>query len=372
MTRKKLLFLATEDWFVRSHFLPLLRAAAEEGFDVVVAAADSGVLRDVEGIRFIPIPSTRGSLLPWQASVDVSHIKALIAREQPDIVHAIALKPIAQLVWSGASCARVFALTGRGFLAAGKAPWRALAGVMMQHTLRSALDAPNTILLVENKSDAAWGEAGRVLPMDRVVLMPGAGVDPDKFAISPEPPGDIVVGVVARLIQSKGVDLAVAAVEKLRADGRAITLRIAGERDPHNPASVSAEEIARWRATPGVELQGRVSDINAFWAGVHIACLPSRGGEGLPRSLLEAAACGRPIVTTDTPGCADFVVHGQTGLICPRDDVNALSDALRTLSADSALRARMGEAGRARVLSAYTEAHAAACAVSAWRKLVSR
>src|SRR5262249_51494740 len=150
---------------------------------------------------------------------------------------------------------------------------------------------------------------------DRVALMPGAGVNTDVFTPQP-PPADepIVVGVVARLIRSKGIDLAVEAVKRLRATGMNIVLRIAGGVEAQNPEHVSDGEIAAWRATGGVELLDRISDVPAFWAGVHIACLPSRGGEGLPRSLLEAAACGRPIVTTDVPGCRDFIGDSGAGL----------------------------------------------------------
>src|SRR5690606_6717476 len=151
--------------------------------------------------------------------------------------------------------------------------------------------------------------------------------------VSPEPSGDaIVVGVVTRLIRSKGVDLAVEAVRRLRAEGVNVALRIAGEADAENPGRVSAEEIARWRAQAGVEVLGRVTDVNGFWRHTHIACLPSRGGEGLARSLLEAAACGRPVVTSDTPGCADFVRHKETGLVVCSEDAAALADALRLLA----------------------------------------
>jgi glycosyltransferase involved in cell wall biosynthesis len=115
---------------------------------------------------------------------------------------------------------------------------------------------------------------------------------------------------------------------------------------------------------------GRVHDAAAFWRGVHVACLPSRGGEGLPRTLLEAAACGRPIVTSDAPGCADFVGGDAIGLVTPRDDVAALAAALQRLAFDAELRRRMGEAARAKVLAGYTEAHAAAVAARAWHAVL--
>jgi glycosyltransferase involved in cell wall biosynthesis len=228
--------------------------------------------------------------------------------------------------------------------------------------------APRSVLLVENMADADWVAGAEPLAPQQVLRIPGAGVDIEAFTPTPEPTScPITVGLAARLIYSKGVDLAVAAVQKLRGEGMDIVLRVAGDIDPQNPERVREVEIAQWRAADGVELLGRFSDINAFWSGVHIACLPSRGGEGLPRSLLEAAAAGRAIVTTDVPGCADFVVNGETGLVVASDDVSALADALQALAENAEQRRGMGAAGRARVEQGYTEQHAADAAARAWR-----
>jgi glycosyltransferase involved in cell wall biosynthesis len=156
----------------------------------------------------------------------------------------------------------------------------------------------------------------------------------------------------------------------LRGQGKDVVLRIAGEADRDSPEAVPAAEIERWRALDGVEVLGRVDDVNAFWAGGHIACLPSRGGEGLPRSLLEAAACARPIVTTDAPGCRDLVT-ADIGVVTPREDVAALTEALQRLVQDKDLRASMGAAARAKIVGGYTETHAAAVASRAWSRVTA-
>lgn len=370
MSKPKLLFLVTEDWFLRSHFLPLVRRAITDGFECVVAARDTGALKDAYGVRLIDMPFARGSMRPWELGRQVARLRAVIAQERPALIHAIALKPIALLAFARVrDVARVFAVTGRGYLAVGRAPWTALVRWRLRRTLRREMRAPHSVLLVENMADADWVAGAEPLAPHQVVRMPGAGVDVEAFTPTAEPAiGPIVVGLAARLIYSKGVDLAVAAVQKLRGEGMDIVLRVAGDVDPQNPERVREAEIAHWRAADGVELLGRVSDINAFWSDVHIACLPSRGGEGLPRSLLEAAAAGRPIVTTDVPGCADFVVNSETGLVVAPDDVNALADALRALAEDEMQRRAMGAAGRARVEQGYTEQHAADAAARAWRK----
>jgi glycosyltransferase involved in cell wall biosynthesis len=369
MSAKKLLFLATEDWFVRSHFMPLVARAQAEGYDVSVAARASGA--NLNGARLIDMPFARGSLHIWDVGRELGAVRDLLHREEPDIVHAIALKPIALLLMAGArDRGRAFAVTGRGYMAVRGAAWTRLILDLLARRLRAAVATSRAMLLVENTADRLWVEGGAPLPDDHVALMPGAGVDPVAFSPATEPaPSPIIVGIASRLVWSKGIDLAVEAVRQLRASGLDIELHVAGAADPHNPEHVEDADIATWRATPGVRLLGRVEDINAFWAGAHIACAPSRGGEGLPRALLEAAACGRPIVTTDAPGCDEFVIGGQTGLVVSREDAAALADALRRLAENAAARRRMGEHARARVLASYTERHAADCAAAAWRRL---
>lgn len=366
----KILFVVTEDWFFRSHFLALADRARAEGYEVLVAARNSGALNG-ENVRVLDMPFARGAFGPAALIGQVRKLQGVIDAERPDVIHAIALKSIALTMMADRRGAgRAFALTGRGYLALdGAPPWIKLMGAGFRGMLRVALDRPRSVLVVENLADKAWVEGGRTLADNRFVLMPGAGVAVAAFPVAPEPPAPpVVVGIVARLIRSKGIDRAVAAIAALREGGVDIVLRVAGDTDPENPEHVSETEIAQWRATPGVELVGRIKDVASFWAGAHIACLPSRGGEGLPRSLLEAAACGRPIVTTDAPGCIDFV-GGVAGIVSKRDDTASLTEALKQLALDPTLRCRLGAQARARVEDGYTIEHAGAQAAKAWARI---
>lgn len=374
MAARKLLFLITEDWFFRSHFMPLLERARADGFEVLIAGRMGDAEADLTaaGARTIAAPFARGSLKIGDVRREAGYVRELIERERPDIVHAIALKPITLLMLSGAKAPRVLAVTGRGYIAVARALWPRGVAWTLARMIRANLNDPRAILAVENVSDRRWVEGGAPLPDERVVLMPGAGVEPERFNVAPEPASPVVIGVAARLIWSKGIDVAVDAVKRLRQQGLDVSLRIAGAPDRENPEHVAEEEIARWRDTAGVSVLGRVNDVNSFWAGTHIACLPSRGGEGLPRSLLEAAACGRAIVTTTAPGCADFVREGENGLVVPPSDSLALSEALKQLALDPALRVRMGKASREIVLAGYTTTHAAAAAASGWQRLTAR
>lgn len=380
MTRPKLLFLATEDWFVRSHFMPMVNRAVEEGYDVVVAARKTEIENNETAsgpsrVRWIAAPFERGSFAPVGLWREAAFVRELFKGEAPDLVHAIALKPIALTLladWGAKTSARIFALTGRGYIDARKSALSGMLGRLLAGAMQGRVASGRAILAVENVDDRHWVESGLPLPNDRVVLFPGAGVDTDKFKPAPNlesPP--IVVGVAARLVWSKGVGVAVDAVSQLRAQGMALELHIAGAPDPANPRAIDEPNLARWRGTPGVRLLGRLEDVNAFWAGVHIACVPSLGGEGLPRTLLEAASCARAIVASRVQGCVDFVEDGVNGLLAAPNDSAELANRLRTLAESPDLRARLGRAARARVVAGYTVRHAADCAAEAWRRALS-
>jgi glycosyltransferase involved in cell wall biosynthesis len=369
----KILFLATEDWFVASHFRPLLERARADGFEVVIAARDSGIFQEREGYRFAPMPFARRALAPGDIWRETRAVQKVLEAERPNLVHAIALKPIALALLAGMAARTpiVMALTGRGYLEA-RGGWRRIILNAIAKRMRAAVARGEALLLTENEADQRWVEAGAPLAGERMMVMPGAGVDPDAFQPSSEPSSSpIVAGIVARLVRSKGIDLAVAAISRLRGQGLAIELHIAGAVDAENPEHVAVAELESWRATPGVKLLGRIGDVNGFWAAAHIACLPSRGGEGLPRSLLEAAACCRPIVTSDAPGCADFVVDGIMGLVCERGNAQAIAAALMEIAENPTLRLNMGKAARERVCAHYTELHAANVASLAWRRALS-
>jgi glycosyltransferase involved in cell wall biosynthesis len=260
----------------------------------------------------------------------------------------------------------VLAVTGRGMAASGASPVRAVIDAQLRATVRRASQREGAVLLVENMADARWAGSDD-LHASRVVLMPGAGVDPDQFIVADEPTAPpIVIGAMGRLVKSKGMDLAVEAVAALNARGRHVALRIGGEFDTDNPKGYSRSDVAAWQARGCVEMAGRVTDVNSFWARTHIACVPSRGGEGLPRVMLEAAACGRPIVTTPTPGCADFVRHTGGGVIASDVSAPALVDSLAPLVEEAALRSALGRRGREAVENSYTTRHAADAAARAW------
>lgn len=359
-TTTKLLFVATEDWFFASHFLPMARAACELDFDVVVVARERTHRRLIEatGARFVALEAERGSFSPMGLFNNVKGLKAILAHEKPDIIHCIALRSIA-LGGLAARLAgidrRVYALTGLGFLGARQDMVGQAARLAVRAGLGLALDGPQTRFLFENTDDPV------TLGLDpadtgKVAIVGGAGVDPLLFMPEPLPPSrPLKVAFVARMLWSKGVDLAVAAVVKARMAGLDVQLSLYGAPDPDNPKAIPVETLQSWGNIPGISFRGPTRDINAVWRDHHVCCLPSRGGEGLPRTLLEAASSGRAMITTDVPGCRTFVRDGIDGLVVRAGDAEALAQGLMTLARAPMLVDAMGRAARERVLNGYTE-----------------
>ncbi|QEL24204.1 glycosyltransferase family 4 protein [Bosea sp. F3-2] len=360
MPRPKLLFVATEDWFFASHFLPMARAARELGLDVAVIARERTHRRAIEatGARLIALEAERRSLDPRALVRQIGALRRLIAAEKPDILHCIALKPIALAGLAGKLAGidrRVYALTGLGFLGARQGMLAATARFAAIAWLRGAIDGRQVRFLFENPDDPVTLGLD---PQDvgKVALVGGAGVDPLILMPSPMPPAPpLKIALVARMLWSKGVDLAVEAVGLARAEGAKVELTIHGAPDPSNPKAIPEATLKEWAARPGINWAGPTRDIEGVWKGHHLCIMPSRGGEGLPRTILEAAACGRPILTTDVPGCRSFVRDGQDGMVVPADDAVALAKALTVFARAPGLAERMGANARARLLDGHTE-----------------
>lgn len=355
-----LVFLVTEDWFFVSHFLPMARAARELGLRVTVIARvrDHRQAIEATGARVVALEAERRSLNPLAVLGALRSLRRLLREERPDILHCIALRPI---LLAGLAAPRgtaaVHALTGLGFLGARRDFVGRVARWGVRGFRRAFLDGPRVRYLFENEDDA------RILGLDpldgaRVALAGGAGVDPARFEATPvEAHGELKVAVVARMLWSKGIDIAVEAVVRARAAGAPVSLSLYGAPDPSNPRAVPEETLRRWSALPGIGWHGSTRDVAGVWREHDVACLPSRGGEGLPRTLLEAGACRRAIVTTDVPGCRRLVRDGVEGLVVPPDDIDALAAAFILLAKDRDAVRRMGEAARARVEGGFTERH---------------
>jgi glycosyltransferase involved in cell wall biosynthesis len=353
-----LIYLVTEDWYFVSHRLPMALAAQRAGYEVHVATRVQahGAAIEAQGFTLHPLNWQRGSINPMKVASIVRQVRDLYRRLKPDIAHHVALQPaiVGALAATGLPPVRINALAGLGFAFTSRDPKALLIRPVLAVLARLLFNHRLSAVLVQNPDDSAAVQALGVAT-DRVHLIPGSGVDTVAIQPLPEPPGEVTAAFVGRLLDDKGVRPLVEAQALMTRRGESVRLLIAGDRDPANPASIPAAEIEGWQHRPGVECLGQVSGIEKVWARAHVAVLPSRR-EGLPKSLLEAAAFGRPIVATDVPGCREIARHDVNAFVVPPDDPVALADAIAVLARDPALRARLGAAGRAMVEAEFSSA----------------
>lgn len=347
---RRLLFLVNNPAFFLSHRLPVALGAQQAGFDVHVATMDGPSVPDIvaHGLTHHVIPMSRSGKNPVQEAHTLHAMWRLFRHLKPDVVHAVTIKPV---LYGGiaARLARVpsyvAAISGLGFLFTRHS--RGLDAMKMAATMlyRVALGHPNSRVIFQNTQDRDVLRQAAVLRPEQAVLIRGSGVGLAEFPAVPEPPGPPVAIMVARLLRDKGVQEFVDAARMTAGHQSGLRWRLVGCPDPGNPASVTEATVQQWRAEGLVECLGERSDVADLYAQSHIAVLPSYR-EGLPKSLVEAAACGRAVVTTDVPGCRDAIEPGVSGLLVPVRDARALADAVLRLAQDNELRQRMAAAGR--------------------------
>lgn len=369
-----MLYLANEDWAFIRHRLPMARAARAAGFDVHVATniSDHAEAIRAEGFTLHPIVLKRGSRSPIGTLSSMNAIRTIEQRIRPQLLHHSGLQccVLGGFAALGMAIPQVNAMTGLGYTFTGKSTRARMLRFIISTVLRLLLNRDNSTALVQNPDDQRTLENLGINPM-HIALIPGSGVDTDVLNPLPEPDGPITVGFAGRLLTDKGIRALVAAHAILRARGLDTRLLIAGEPDPANPASVSLQEAQQWNSQPGITWLGQVSDITTLWGDSHIAALPSHR-EGLPKSLLEAAACGRPLVATDAPGCREIAMPGKTGLLVPIEDPQALADAIGKLAASRELRLRYGAAARQLVVEKMSAQAIGAAIVALYEEQLQR
>ncbi|WP_312427572.1 glycosyltransferase family 4 protein [Achromobacter sp.] len=347
-----LLFVVNNPAFFMSHRVPVAVAAQKAGYDVHVATMDGPAVADIQalGMTHHPIPMTRSGKHPLQELGTLLALVRLFRRLRPDVVHLVTIKPVLY----GGIAARltrvpgmVAAISGLGFVFLSNSLKMRLVRAVVARLYRVALGHPNSRVIFQNANDRDLLKSLGAVREDQVVIIRGAGVDLNAYRPTPEPPAPpVVVTMVARLLRDKGVQEFVLAAKLLRERGVPVTMQLVGGLDAGNPTSATQADVDAWQEDGCVQALGERSDVAALYAAAHIAVLPSYR-EGLPKSLIEAAACGRAVVTTDVPGCRDAIEPNVTGLLVPVRDAAALADAIARLAEDATLRQSMGSAGRA-------------------------
>jgi glycosyltransferase involved in cell wall biosynthesis len=361
LNMKKLLFVVNVDWFFMSHRLPVAVEAMRQGYEVHVATGitDGQDALVALGLTVHRLPLARSGASPIGEFRTFWKIAAVMRSVRPDLVHLVTVKPVvlggiaARLVGVPAV---VSAVSGLGFVFTARGAKARLLRAVVVTLYRAVFGHPNMKVIFQNEDDRRLLQGLTGLQEAQTMIVRGSGVDLARFSVRPFPDGPPVVVFAARLLRDKGVEEFVEAARLLRQRGVNAVFRLAGAPDPGNRASVSTEDLRNWEASGCVELLGHRADMAQVLAAAHVVVLPSYR-EGLPKVLVEAAACGRPAVTTDVPGCRDAIIPGVTGLLVPPRDAAALAGAIEQLVADAGMRAEMGRAARQLAEREYAIGH---------------
>lgn len=353
MTRR-LVYLITEDWYFRQHFLNLAEAARDAGYDVHVLCRtgergpEAAASIRAAGLSLREIDFARTGLNPFKDLAIRRRITAAYRELKPDIVHHVALKPIIH----GQAAARAADITGRVNFLPGFGHVFTSTGIkarllrpLVSQALARALAGEIQGTMAMNQDDRRELAALARVDPGAITVLPGTGVDLDRFPPVPEPDGEPVVTYVGRFLKDKGLGDLVAAGRLLNGRGVPITIRLVGGPDPSNPASIGARVLREWERESFIEITPWTQDVASVWRDSHIAVLPSYR-EGFGMSLAEAAACGRALIATDVQGCREAVLDRHSGILIPPRDPVALAGAIETLAYELDLRRRFAAAAR--------------------------
>jgi glycosyltransferase involved in cell wall biosynthesis len=356
----KLLFLVTEDWYFVSHRIQLARAARDAGADVVVMCHCTNFHETLvkEGFKVIPWHLSRRSLNLFREINTLLQVVKAYKHEQPDLVQHIALKPIIYGGWAArlvGGTPSVNAIAGMGHVFMSKAWQMRLLRPVLLILLRFALASKNARAVFQNEENRSFLVGKRVVSLTMTDIIRGTGIDIRQFVPRSEPAGTPMVLLASRMLWEKGIGEFVEAGGKLRERNVRARLVLVGKPDPENPGSIPEAQLRAWASADLIEWWGHQDDMAKIMTKASVVCLPSSYGEGIPRVLIEAAACGRAIIATDAPGCRDIVREGQNGFLVPLHNSEALAQAIETLVKNPELRASFGARGREIAVREFSE-----------------
>lgn len=372
----KLLYVVNIPRFFLSHRLPLASAAREAGYETHIAAADhdqAAIAQISElGFQFHPLPLSQHGLNPLAELRALLALRRLYAQLRPDLLHHVSLKPV---IYGGIAARMsgipaIQALSGLGYLFSSQERKAKLLARLMRPAFRLALSHAHTLMIFQNPDDRRLFLEQRLISSERARVIRGSGVDECLFSPNPQADAELPVMLFAgRLLWQKGLGDFIELARRLHGQARFL---VAGYEERGSPSNISAERLAAWQAAGLIEWLGKRDDMPEVYAGSHIVCLPSTYGEGVPKTLIEAAACARPCLATDTPGCREIVQHGVNGLLVPPHDIDALEQAARRLIGDASLRKSMGENGRQIVLDSFTARQVIDETLALYRSLLAK
>ena len=377
---QKVVLFANTDWYLYNFRLSLIRRIRDEGYDLLLISppGEYGARLQAMGFRWQALPMDRRSLNPFAEARLLLHLVRLLRRERADLVHGFTIKAAIYGGLAGRLAGlrgRVGAVAGLGWVFNSDALKARVLRPLVRGLLRVSLGGSRSRLILQNPDDVALFRRRRMVRDEHVRLIKGSGVDTRRFVPpdTPRAPDEpLRVLLAARLLWDKGLEEYVEASRLLKAEGRTIRFQLAGQTDPGNPAAASEAVVQRWADEQLIEWLGHVEDMPALIRSTHVVTLPSRYGEGLPKVLIEAAACARPLIATDQPGCREVVTDGVEGFLIEGHDAPALACALATLDDNPELAERMGQAARRKAFAEFDHEIVMAKTLEVYGELIGR
>ena len=346
----KLFIVVNVDWFFLSHRLPVALAAQETGWDVTIITADTGKLKDIEakGLKVINLPMSRSGMNIFQELGTLKFLYKLYKRERPDVIHHVGMKTI---LWG--TLAAKFAKVGGvvnaisglgGFFAEDN---KGMLAKVMPKVLKFSHNRKNLLCIFQNDDDWGLYVKNGIIKHEQGRFIKGSGVNLEEYCYTPEPAeGKIRVILTARMIVEKGIFLLTEAAERLREKYKdKVEFLLVGGLDDH-PGAITKEQLDEACDGSYIQWLGYRTDVCDLLKSCHIVAFPSYYMEGLPKSLIEADAIGRPVITSNSVGCKETVIDGETGFLIQPKDVDALTEKLNLLLSDATLRQQMGKKAR--------------------------
>jgi glycosyltransferase involved in cell wall biosynthesis len=351
MKNRKLLFVVNSIYTFISHRLPIALKAKEVGYDVhVISPTPEGQEKiAMHGLTHHLVDLSRSGTALISELKGFNQLRKTILQIQPDILHTVAIKSviygsIINRYFLKKSC--VSAVPGMGYSFLGQSQKQKLFQSMLVNLYKLGLKGKNNTVIFQNQDDKQFFESNRILGNSAVELIKGSGVCLKQFSYTPEPESSkIKVVLPARMLWDKGVGEFIEAAKIIAKLDPQLHFILAGDSDPGNRASITNEQLKVWQQLPNVTWLGHQQNMAAVYQECHIVCLPSYR-EGMPKALLEAAACGRAVITTDVPGCREAIIPNVSGFLVPVRNVSVLQARLLELAASPELRQQMGKAGR--------------------------
>ena len=372
---KKLLMVVNNPAFFLSHRLNIAKEAKSEGYHVTIATMDGPAVETIKahGFEHVVFPMLRSGMNPLKELKTVFALCKIFNQIKPDVVHLVTIKPV---LYGGIAArvmrvpAVVYAISGMGFLFTKVRSKFDPVNLITRLLYRFSLAHTNARVIVQNTTDKALLQEMTSLKDEQLVLIRGSGADLKQYQYLAEPEcPPFVITMAARLLKDKGVYEFVEAARLAKKNGRNDMLwQLAGSPDPGNPASIREGELVEW--AEDIRYLAEVDDIAQLYSQSHIVALPSYR-EGLPKSLVEAAACGRAVVTTNAPGCKDAIEPGVTGLLVDVCDAKSLFEAVKRLVDDAELRQSMGRAGHQLAQEEFDEKLIAKMQVALYKELLA-